>query len=199
MLSVLSLCTLERQGLSLTVVTLFPYSKIMWSQIWGFFVLSLCFSSSITFSRMLSTIAKTYKLSRMSLYEWKLTSLDQPDANLLACNWGSHVVLLFIAVRWCCICWELERNGKVTLPSKEFRKLPNLLLEPLMERRAIDRCSFQEVVFWVPEIRTSRTLGDSRPSRHLSWARFTLAVQKLTCVGAYRKGVPGCLQSWGLE
>lgn len=37
---------------------------------------------------MLSTIAKTYKLSRMSLSEWKLTSLDQPDANLLACNWG---------------------------------------------------------------------------------------------------------------
>lgn len=53
---------------------------------------------------MLSTIAKTYKLSRMSHHEWKLTSLDQPDANLLACNWGSHVVLLFIAVKWCCVC-----------------------------------------------------------------------------------------------
>lgn len=80
----------------------------------------------------------------MSHYEWKLTALDKPDANLLACNWGSHVVLLLISVRWCCVCWKLERNGKVTLPSKEFRKLPNLLLEPLMERRTIDHCSFQK-------------------------------------------------------
>lgn len=119
--AVLSLCALERQGLSLTVVSFSPKVRSCVSQIWSFFVLSLCFSSSITFSKMLSTIAKTYKLSRMSLYEWKLTSLNQPDANLLACNWGNHVVLLFIALKRCCFFWELERNGKVTLPSKEFR------------------------------------------------------------------------------